>query len=66
MLSCRDVHALVTRAQDERLPWRVQLGMRFHLMMCGACRNFERQMAFLRDAMRQWRGRWQDPPEDGR
>jgi hypothetical protein len=56
MLSCKDTSLLVTRALDEPLSWRQRLGVRLHLAMCGACRRFERQTAFLRRAARRYPG----------
>lgn len=56
-MDCREVHKLIVRAQDARLPWLARLRARLHLAFCGACRNFERQMAFLRASCRRFPGR---------
>jgi predicted anti-sigma-YlaC factor YlaD len=53
MDTCRDISALVSRAMDERLRPAARLRIRFHLLMCGACRRFERQVRLLRSAARQ-------------
>jgi len=49
-MSCRDTSALVSRSLDESLSWRDRVGIRAHLLVCSACRNFERQVLFLRKA----------------
>ncbi len=33
---------------------RERLGLRLHLLMCDACTQFSRQVALLRQAVRQW------------
>jgi hypothetical protein len=38
---------------DEDLRPGERLRVRFHLLMCGACRRFERQIQLLRSAARQ-------------
>lgn len=42
--TCRDVSEMVTDYLEEALPWRARLGMRFHLGLCSACRNYVDQM----------------------
>ena len=55
MISCREVSRLVSRGQDEALsPWQ-RFRLRAHLAVCVACANFERQVRFLRVAMRKYR-----------
>lgn len=56
MKSCKQVHRLVLDGQDRPLNWRERLAVRVHMMMCGACRHFERQMDFLRQALRRFPG----------
>lgn len=50
MLSCKEVSLLLSRACDERLPWRVRLAVRLHLLYCRGCRQFEKQLHVLRSA----------------
>ena len=52
MPSCRDVAHLQSRAQDEALPLRVRVGLKFHLLYCMWCRRYGRQLGFLRRALR--------------
>lgn len=59
-MKCREAHKLVIRAQDEKLSLVNRIGLRFHLFICGACTNFQRQMDLIRQALRQF------PGDDGR
>ncbi len=52
MDSCRDISLLVSRSLDARLSTGERLRVRLHLLMCRACRQFERQMLLLRRASR--------------
>ncbi|WP_301100566.1 zf-HC2 domain-containing protein [Propionivibrio sp.] len=56
MKSCRDVHRLVSEGQDRQLSFAERLSVRVHLMLCTACRCFDRQMDFLRQAFRNFPG----------
>ena len=56
MKTCKEVHRLVIEGQDRKLPLSQRIAVRVHLMMCGACRRFEAQMAFLREALRRFPG----------
>ena len=56
MKACKDVHRLVIEGQDRKLPFSERIAVRVHLMMCGACRRFEAQMDFLRQALRRFPG----------
>jgi predicted anti-sigma-YlaC factor YlaD len=52
MLSCKEASRLVSQAQDRRLGWRERLALRLHLAFCDACREFSRQVAWLRQTLR--------------
>ena len=54
MLSCKQTARLVSLSYDKRLSWRERLGVRLHLLACDACRNFTRQMRFLREVTRRF------------
>jgi hypothetical protein len=56
MKTCKEVHRLVIEGQDRTLPLPQRFAVRLHLMLCSACRRFEAQMAFLRQAMRRFPG----------
>jgi len=60
MLSCKEVSLLVSQSYDAKLTWRQRLGVRLHLLVCEACRRFERQMQFLRRAGRAFSDRQRD------
>ena len=55
-MKCHDAHKLVIRAQDARLSLAERIGLRVHLLICGACAAFERQIDFLRAACRSFPG----------
>jgi len=40
--TCREVQLLVTEYQEGTLPLAERLGIRFHLLLCWACRAFLR------------------------
>lgn len=52
MLSCKEAAGLMSRECDARPTLAERLALRFHLSMCRGCRNFRRQLAFLRAACR--------------
>ena len=55
MLSCKEVSVLLSQAQERRLGFWEQCGLKLHLMLCDGCANFSRQLAFLRTAIRRYR-----------
>ena len=56
MKSCKDVHRLVIEGQDRKLGFVEKISVRVHLLICGACNRFARQMDLLRQALRQFPG----------
>jgi hypothetical protein len=50
--SCRDVSELQARAFAAPLPFSKRLGLRLHLLVCGWCRRYGRQVGFLRKAVK--------------
>jgi predicted anti-sigma-YlaC factor YlaD len=50
MKTCRETSLLLSRSLDEKLSWLERTQVRLHLMLCEACRLFERQMLVLRVA----------------
>jgi len=52
MLSCRQATQLMSQELDRPLSLRERLGLRLHVMICGACDNYRRHMRILRDACR--------------
>ncbi len=55
MMNCKHASRLMSEELDRPLNWRERLALRLYLLFCDGCRNFRRQMAFLRDATRRWR-----------
>jgi hypothetical protein len=54
MPSCKETSALLSQAQDRRLALAERAGLYLHLAACKGCRNFRRQMVFLRAAMKRY------------
>jgi predicted anti-sigma-YlaC factor YlaD len=54
MLNCKKAAALMSQGMDRELGLSQRMSLRFHLMMCGGCRNFNRQIAFLRQGCRKF------------
>lgn len=54
MLSCKEVTHKLSEAQDRELSLSERLQLEMHLAMCRGCRNFKKQMNFLRMACRRY------------
>jgi predicted anti-sigma-YlaC factor YlaD len=52
MLDCKHNTELLSQSCDRPLTWREKVATRLHLMMCHGCRNFAKQLAFIRKASR--------------
>ncbi len=52
MLNCKQATELMSRKLDRELGIGHRVGLRFHLLMCSGCRNYNKQMTFLRHACR--------------
>ena len=50
MLSCKEASRLVSQSLDRRLGWRERCSLKLHLAICDACRQFSRQLQWLRGA----------------
>lgn len=53
MLSCRETTRLVSQRLDRELAFGERVALRLHLAICLGCRRAQRQMAFLRKAVRE-------------
>ncbi len=53
MLNCKQASHLMSEAQDRKLALGEQLPLRLHLFMCVGCRNYGKQLDFLRAATRE-------------
>jgi anti-sigma factor ChrR (cupin superfamily) len=47
MLMCREATRLISEGLDRRLPWWQRISLRFHVMMCGACHAYKKQIESL-------------------
>ena len=47
MLSCKEITQLISEGLDRRLSFWQRVGLRLHLMMCGACTAYRRQITAL-------------------
>jgi predicted anti-sigma-YlaC factor YlaD len=56
-ITCQHASRLLSRQQDDRLPFGKRLRLRIHLTVCDACRNVSRQFASVRLALEKWRER---------
>ena len=63
MLKCKEATHLLSEAQDRELSFSERLQLKMHLAMCTGCRNFKGQMAFLRQACREYLKDWGRPGE---
>ena len=51
-LTCKEVSEVLSQAQDRDVGLFERLRLEAHLKLCEGCRNFQRQLEFLRRAMR--------------
>ncbi|HET7033942.1 MAG TPA: zf-HC2 domain-containing protein [Casimicrobiaceae bacterium] len=54
IIRCKDASRLVSQQQDAELSFWQRTTLRLHLSVCAACASFERQIRFLRAAMRRY------------
>jgi predicted anti-sigma-YlaC factor YlaD len=54
MLNCKQAAALMSQGMDKELTLLQKMSLRLHLMMCNGCRNFNKQLAFLRQTCREF------------
>lgn len=62
MLNCKQATHLMSEAQDRKLALDEQLPLRLHLFMCVGCRNYRKQLDFLRTASRELKSGGEPPP----
>lgn len=51
--SCHKAAQLISDGMDRRLSLWERFCLRIHLLLCGACRRYRRQLNAIREAMRQ-------------
>lgn len=50
MMMCREATHLMSLKQDRPLTFKERLSLRMHLLMCGACRECDKQFTLLHQA----------------
>lgn len=50
--TCRHAHELMSEQMDGPLTFGARFRLRVHLTICAACRRVEKQMEFMRSAIR--------------
>lgn len=52
MKSCDEITHLVSEGQERSLTLKEKLELRVHVLYCSGCRNFEKNIHFIRSAMK--------------
>ena len=52
MASCKEISVLLSKSCDQDLGWWERATVRLHLLYCRGCRQFGKQLRFLRIAAR--------------
>ena len=52
MASCKEISVLLSKSCDQDLGWWERATVRLHLFYCRGCRQFGKQLGFLRAAAR--------------
>jgi len=55
LVSCKDASRLLSQAEERPMSAWERMRVQWHLAVCAMCRAFERQLAFMREAMRRYR-----------
>jgi hypothetical protein len=56
LLTCKEVSVLLSEDQDRPLGSLERARLEAHLKLCKGCENFQKQLVFLRQAMRRHPG----------
>ncbi len=52
--TCREVSELLSQAEERPLTLREKIHLYVHLPLCEGCRNFRKQLGFMRTAVREF------------
>lgn len=52
--TCKETTVLLSQAEDRRLSLGEKIGLYLHLVACEGCRQFEKQIDFIRAAMKRY------------
>ncbi|MBF7053031.1 zf-HC2 domain-containing protein [Halomonas sp. KAO] len=67
MMMCKEATRLMSLKHERNLTLQERVSLRFHLSMCGACRQCDRQFTLLREACRRYGSDHRvDHEDDGR
>ncbi|MFO7648335.1 MULTISPECIES: zf-HC2 domain-containing protein [Halomonas] len=64
MMMCKAATRLMSLKQDRRLTFQESLSLRFHLTMCGACRQCDRQFSLLHRVGKRFEAEFEEMPGD--
>ncbi len=62
MMNCKEATALMSKQMDHPLILTERISLKFHLMMCSGCHNFNQHMHDLRDITQTY-AKGKDQPE---
>ena len=54
MLTCKNATRMLSEAQDRELVLSEKMQLEMHLALCKGCRNYRKQMKFLRQTCRRF------------
>lgn len=67
MMMCKEASRLMSLKHERSLTFQEKMSLRFHLSMCGACRQCDKQFTLLHEACRQYGADHEvDHGDDGR
>lgn len=52
--TCRETSVLLSQKQDRALGFGERVALYLHLVACNGCRQMERQLAFMRSAVKRY------------
>lgn len=65
MLTCREASSLLSAARDHDLNLASRMSLRVHLLLCGGCRNFGRQLQLIHHIAADFAGGANETPPPG-
>ena len=65
-MKCQDATRTMSEEQERALELGEQVTLQLHLALCPPCRNFRRQVAFLRESMRTYARHPDDAQDDAK
>lgn len=60
MMSCKQATSLMSQSQDRQLKLSERMRLRFHLVICNGCNNYNKQMHLISEAMKRLGGKKSD------